>query len=89
MAICVAMPRRSRLAQLRMARVDFFLGRSDQLVEQIVRLHAETFAAADFDVGARLVLFAEVVAEFGGAARSQRHHLVGKMRVVVGGFVVA
>ena len=30
-----------------------------------------------------------VVAEFGGAARSERDHLVRKMSVVVGGFVVA
>ena len=78
-----------RLAQLRMARVDFLLRRGDELIEQIVGLHAETLAAADFDVGARLVFFAQVVAEFGGAARGQRDHLVGKMRVVVGGLAVA
>ena len=75
-------------AELRMTRVDFFFCRGDELVEQVVGLHAETSAATDFDVGAGFIFIAERVAEFGGAARGERDHLVGKMSVVVGGGVV-
>src|ERR1700739_3065273 len=72
-----------------MARIDFFLGRSDELIEQVVSLYTESLAAADFNIGSGLVLLAERVAEFGGAARGKRDHLVRKMRVVIGGFVMA
>src|ERR1700729_2491684 len=71
-----------------MTRVDFFFCRSDELVEQVVGFHAETSAATDFDVGAGFIFIAKRVAEFGGAARGERDHLVGKMRVVVGDGVV-
>ena len=89
MAICVAICWRSCLAELRMTRVDFFFRRGDQLVEQIVGLHAKSLAPADLDVGARLVFVAKLVAKFRGTARGQRDHLVGKMRVVIGCFSVA
>ena len=72
-----------------MAGIDFVLGGDNELIEQVVGFDAETFAATDFNVGARFVFFAERVAEFGGTARRQRDHLVRKMGVVVGGFVVA
>ena len=72
-----------------MAGVDFSFSGGDELIEQVIGFHAETPAAADFDVGAHLVLVTQVVAEFGGAAWGQRDHLVGEMCVVVGGFSVA
>src|SRR5258708_22238297 len=72
-----------------MAGVDFILGREDELIEQVVGFDAEAFAARDLDVGTRLVFVAERVAEFGGAARRERDHLVGEMGVVIGGFVMA
>src|ERR1700679_75023 len=71
-----------------MAGIDLTLGGRDELIEQVVGLDAETFASANLDVGTRLLLFAERVAEFGGTAGRERDHLVGKMRVVVGGFIV-
>ena len=82
MAICVAISERSAFAELRMARIDFFLGRSNQLIEQIVRFDSESLAAADPDVGAGLVFFGQFVAQFGGATRREHDHLVGEMRVV-------
>src|SRR5579863_6912601 len=72
-----------------MARIHFFLGRGNQSVNQVVGFYAKTFAAGDFDVGAGLVFFAQCVAEFGGAARGERDHLIRKMRVVIGGLVVS
>src|SRR5579859_1958729 len=66
-----------------MTRVDLFLRGGDQLVEQVVGLHAEAFAPADFDVGAGFIFLIENVAEFSGAARRERHHLIRKMRVVI------
>src|SRR5579863_7425814 len=72
-----------------MARIHFFLGRGNQSVNQVVGFYAKAFAAGDFDVGAGLVFFAQCVAEFGGAARGERDHLVRKMGVVVGGIVVS
>ena len=67
-----------------MARVDFGARGGDELVDQVVGLDAETFAAADFNVGFFLVFFRDVVAELDGAARRERDHLVAEMRVVIG-----
>src|ERR1700694_2655171 len=71
-----------------MTGVYFVFGGSDELIQQVVGLDAEAFSSTDFDVGTRLVLVAQVVTEFGGAARRQRDHFVGEMCVVVGGLVV-
>ena len=89
MAIWVAIPRRSCVAQLRVPGIDFRLGRLDQAVEQVICFHAEAFASRNLDVGPGLVLFGKLVAEFGGAARRERDHLVGKVRVVIGGLIVS
>ena len=67
-----------------MAGVDLGFGGGDELVEQVVGLDAEAFAAADLDVGLLLVFFADGVAEFDGAARCERDHLVAEVSVVVG-----
>ncbi len=69
-----------------MAGVDFGAGGGDETVEEIVGFDAEALAAADLDVGAPLVLFADGVAEFDRAARSEGDHLVGEVGVAVGGF---
>ena len=55
-----------------------------ETVEQIVRLHAQTLSAADFDVRLLRVFLAQRVAEFSGAARRERDNLVGKMNRAVG-----
>ena len=52
-----------RVREIGVAGVDFGSGGGDQLVEQIVGLHAEALAARDLDVGTLLVLFADGVAE--------------------------
>ncbi len=64
--------------------VDLGLRGGDELVDQVVGLDAEALAAADFDVGLLLVFFGDVVAEFDGAARRERDHLVAEVGVVVG-----
>ena len=69
-----------------MAGIDFFFRRSDELIEQVVRFDAKALAPADPDEGSRLVFLAQVVAELGRAAGSQRHHAVGKVREMVGSF---
>ena len=81
--------RQRSLRRVRDAAIDFRLRRRDQPIEQVVGLHAEAFASRDFDVGASLVFLRKLVTKFGGAARRERDHLVGEMRVVVGGLVVA
>src|ERR1700730_5551276 len=50
-----------------------------EAVEQIVCLHAQTFAPADFDVRFFRVFLAERIAEFGGATRRERHDFIRKM----------
>ena len=67
-----------------MAAVDFLLGGGDQRIEQVIGLHAEAFAAGYLNVGLGAVFFLDLVAEIQGAARRQRHHLVGEVRVVRG-----
>ncbi len=84
MAICSAIFWRSASSLASLARVDFGACGGDELVDQVVGLDAEAFAAADFDVGAFLVFGGDVVAEFDGAARRERDHLVAEVRVVVG-----
>ena len=63
MAICSAIFWRSASSLDGLARVHFGARGGDELVDQVVGLDAEAFAAADFDVGFFLVLF--------GNARSQ------------------
>ena len=72
-----------------MAAVHLVLRRGDQPVKQIVGLHSKSLAAGDFDVGAALVFVRKLIAQFGGAARRERDHLVGKMGVVVGLLVIS
>src|SRR5580704_18089207 len=72
-----------------MAGVDFLFSGGDESVDQIVGLHTEAFAARDFYIRTGFVFFGKLVAQFGGAARSERDHLIGKMRVVVSLLVVA
>src|ERR1700691_2847291 len=72
-----------------MAGVDLALGGSDELVEQVIGFHAETPAATDFDVGTGLVFVTQRVAKSSGATSAKRHHLIRKMRVVVGDLVMA
>ena len=67
-----------------MARIDLSLGGGDETVEQVVGLDAEALATADFDVGLFLILFADGVAEFDGAARGEGDHLVAEVGVVIG-----
>src|ERR1700719_4547207 len=71
-----------------MTRIDFLLGRQNELIEQIVGFHSKTLTPADADERSRLVFFAQVVAELGRAARSQHDHPVGEVREVVGSFSV-
>ena len=61
------------------ARVHFGARGGFQAIEQVVGLDALSLAAADLDVGLARVLLGERVAHFGGAARRERHHLVGKV----------
>ena len=82
MAICWLMRRRSCSSQFGMPAVDFLLRGGDQRIEQVVGLHAEALAARDLDVRLRAVFLADLVAELHGAARRQRDHLVGEVRVV-------
>src|ERR1700721_1567882 len=67
-----------------MTLIDFGLRRLDELVDEVIGLHSEAFAAGDFDVGTAAVFFGDVVAEIEGAARRKRAHLGGEVRVVVG-----
>ena len=69
-----------------MARVHFRQRRSDQLVDQVIGLHAEALAPGDFNVGAALILFGKHVAKIHGAARSQSHHFIREVMIVVGLF---
>ena len=78
-----------RLAQLRMSPIHFFAGRGDQSVQQIIRLHPKPLSPGDLDPRPPLIFFAQGVAKFSRAARSKCHHLVRKMRITIGRFVVA
>src|ERR1700731_408150 len=71
-----------------MSRINLSLRGTDQRVDQVVRFNAESLTARDLDVGTSLVFLAEPVAEFGGTARSHRHHLVREMSVVLGCFTM-
>ena len=77
------------VGRVRVALIHFGARGGFQAVEQIVGFHAEAFAAADFDVRLLRVFLAQRVAEFGGAARRERHNFVGKMNRAVGLFFVA
>ncbi len=52
MAICVAMVSAFGVVELGMAGVHLGLGGGDELIDEVIGLDAEAFAAADFDVGA-------------------------------------
>ena len=71
-----------------MAGIDFVARRGNQLVQQIVGFDAEPFAPGNLDPGPRLLFLTQFVTQFGGAARSERDHLIGKMRVAIGGLAV-
>jgi hypothetical protein len=75
-------------AQLWMASIDFLFRRRDQSVEQVIGLDAKAFASGNLNVGASFVFVRKLVAEFSGATRSERDHLVRKMRVMIGLLVV-
>ena len=72
-----------------MARINFFFCRSNQRVDQIIGLYPETLAARNLDVGTRLVLVRQLIAQIGGATWRERNHLIRKMRVVISLLVVA
>jgi len=55
-----------------------------EAVEQVVGLHAQPLAPADLDVGALAVLVGQLRAQLLGAARRQRHDLVGEMHAPLG-----
>src|SRR3981189_2271627 len=78
-----------RFAQLGMTRIHFLASRRDQSIEEIVRLPTEALSPRNLDPRSSLVFFAESVAKFSSAARSERDHLVGEVRVAIGGFSVA
>ena len=84
MAICVGDAGALGFVEFGMAAVDFLLGGGDQRVQQVVGLHAEAFAAGYLNVGLGAIFFLDVVAELQRAARRQRHHLIGEVRVVRG-----
>ncbi len=69
--------------------IHFFASRGNESIQQIVRLNPEPLAPGNLDERPRLIFFAQVVAEFGGTARSECDHLVGEVRVAIGGFSVA
>ncbi len=78
-----------RFVASRLARVYFGTGRRDELVDQVVGLDTETLASADLDVGPGQVLVGNVVAQFDGAARSERYHFVAEMDIAVGLFGIS
>src|SRR5208282_6031059 len=63
--------------------------RCNESVQEVVRLHAEALAAGDLDPRTPLIFIAKLVAKFGSAARRERDHLVGEVRIAIGGFAVA
>src|SRR3954462_5072132 len=77
------------LAHLRMAGIYFLLCGSDQRIQKIVGLYAKTLAPRDFYIGALLVFFRYVIAQFHGATWRERHHFIRKMMVVLCLFRVA
>ncbi len=72
-----------------MPAVDFLLGGSDQRVEQVIGLDTEPLTSRYLNVGLRAIFFFDLVTQLQRAARRERHHLVGEMRVVRGLFGVA
>ena len=89
MAMACAMAARSASGAFGMARVHFLARARFELVDQVVRLHALALAAAHFDVRPLGVFGRNFVAHFEGAARRERHHVVGEMLQVVGLFGVS
>ena len=79
MAIWVATAAAQLRRVLRMARLDLDQRGLDELVDQVVGLHAEALASRDFDVRPLAVLFGKLDAQIGAAARRERHHLVGEV----------
>ena len=77
------------VGRIRMALIHFGARGGFQAVEQIVGFYAQALAAADFDVRFLRVFLAQRVAEFGGAARRERHNFIGKMNRAVGLFFEA
>ncbi len=62
-------------------------GRFNQLVHEVVGLHAQTFAPGNFDIRAFGVFDGEFDSQLGAAARRKRHHLVGKVNRALGLFI--
>ena len=84
MAICSLMLAALGIVEFRMAAVDFVLCGSDQCIEQVVGLDAESLAAGNLDVRLSPIFLAHLVAKVHGAARGERDHLVGKVGVMRG-----
>ncbi len=71
------------LLEARMPAVHFLLRGGDQSIDQVIGLNAEAAPPGDLDVGLDPVVFGQVIAQLLRAARRKRHHVVGKMRVVL------
>src|ERR1700681_296741 len=67
-----------------MALVHFRKRRRFETVEQVVGLYAQALPAADLHVWLPGFFLIECVPEFSGAARRERHNLVGKMDGAIG-----
>src|SRR3954465_13428043 len=70
------------LTHLRMAGVHFLLRRRDQRIEQIIGFYAEAFASGNLYRGTLLVFFRNVITQFHGATRCERHHFIRKVMVI-------
>ena len=79
MAMAWAMAARSGFGRFGVALIHFLARAGLEAVEQVVGFHALALAAADFDVRLLRVLRGNFVAQFLGAARRERDHVVGEM----------
>src|ERR1700678_313119 len=76
------------LVQLRMPGIHLFASRSHKSIEQIICLNTETLASRNFNPGSSLIFLTQRITKFNCTPWSERDHLIGEVRVAIGGFIV-